>query len=132
MWGGLFELGCENGGVAYLPAQFGWDVTGVDPSSGGIDLSHSRYPNLKLYSGSAYDRLPAQYGRFYVLACLEVVDHFYAPRKFATPFFDLVEPDGFITIYMSYHRYTKNLVIALTGQIVSYFAALWDYSHIKL
>ena len=132
-WGGgrLFELGCGNGSVANVLSQHGWDVTGVDPSSEGIAQAHSHYPHLKLFAGSAYDDLPAQYGRFPVVTSLEVVEHVYFPRKYAATLFNLLEPSGIAIISTPYHSYFKNLVMALSGKMDAHFTALWDHGHIK-
>lgn len=90
----LFELGCGNGSVAHALTQRGWDITGVDPSAEGIAQAHRAYPDLKLYSGSAYDDLAAQYGQFPVVLSLEVVEHVYSPRQYATTVFNLLHAGG--------------------------------------
>lgn len=87
----LFELGCGNGSVAHALTQRGWDVTGVDPSEEGIAQAKCAYPDIKLYSGSAYDDLAAQYGQFSVVLSLEVVEHVYSPRQYATTVFSLLQ-----------------------------------------
>src|SRR5687768_3212875 len=60
----IFELGCGNGSIAHALTMAGYDVTGVDASESGIRQAHQAYPSLKLASGSAYDDLANQYGRF--------------------------------------------------------------------
>ena len=90
----LFELGCGNGAVASLLTQRGWDVTGIDPSAEGIAQARQAYPDLKLYPGSAYDDLAAQYGQYPVVLSLEVVEHVYAPRHYAATLFSLLEGGG--------------------------------------
>ena len=90
----LFELGCGNGSVAHALTQRGWDVTGVDPSVEGIAQAHRAYPDLKLYSGSAYDDLATQYGQFPVVLSLEVVEHVYFPRQYAKSVFNLIHAGG--------------------------------------
>jgi len=76
----LFEVGCGNGNIAWELSRYGWDVTGVDPSTEGIDQANSTHPGIKLFHGSAYEDLCGQYGRFPVVLSLEVVEHVYAPR----------------------------------------------------
>ncbi len=90
----LFELGCGNGSVANELVRLGWDVTGVDPSEQGIAQANARYPAIPLRIGSAYDELAAQYGTFPVVVSLEVVEHVYAPRKYAATLFSLIEQGG--------------------------------------
>ena len=87
----LLELGCGNGSVAHELTRRGWDVTGVDPSTEGIDQANRAYPDLKLHPGSAYDDLAAQYGQFPVVLSLEVVEHVYFPRQYAATVFSLLQ-----------------------------------------
>ena len=127
----VFELGCGNGSVASELTQQGWDVTGVDPASEGIAQANARWPQLKLYEGSAYDNLAARFGRFPVVTSLEVVEHVYFPRHYAATLFSLLEPGGTAIVSTPYHGYWKNLAMALTGKMDAHFTALWDHGHIK-
>ena len=127
----LFELGCGNGSVANELTHRGWDVTGVDPSSEGILQAHETYPQLKLTNGSAYDDLASQYGRFPVVLSLEVVEHVFAPRHYASTIYNLLAGGGTAIISTPYHGYLKNLALAFTGKMDAHFTALWDNGHIK-
>lgn len=124
-------MGCGNGSVARVLTARGWDVTGVDPSVEGITLALAANPTLKLATGSAYDDLAAQYGRFPVVLSLEVVEHVYAPRHYARTLFELLEPGGTAILSTPYHGYWKNLALALSGRMDAHFTALWDHGHIK-
>jgi 2-polyprenyl-3-methyl-5-hydroxy-6-metoxy-1,4-benzoquinol methylase len=127
----LFELGCGNGSMARVLTDAGWDVIGVDPSIEGIEHARSAYPELKLFTGSAYDDLVARYGRFPVVLSLEVVEHVYAPREFARRLFDLLEEGGTAIVSTPFHGYWKNLALAVSGRMDAHFTALWDHGHIK-
>lgn len=127
----LFELGCGNGSVADMLSRQGWDVTGVDPSAEGIAQAQTAYPKLNLATGSAYDDLSDEYGRFPVVVSLEVVEHVYAPRDYAQTVFSLLEPGGLAILSTPYHSYWKNLALAITGKMDAHFTALWDHGHIK-
>ncbi len=127
----LFELGCGNGAVADELTRRGWDVTGVDPSVEGIAQAQRAHPDLKLYSGSAYDDLAARYGRFPVVLSLEVVEHVYFPRQYAATVFSLLQLGGAVILSTPYHGYWKNLALALSGKLDQHFTALWDHGHIK-
>ena len=127
----LFEVGCGNGSVAHELARRGWDVTGVDPSAEGIAQANQNHPDLKLYSGSAYDDLAAQYGQFPVVLSLEVVEHVYFPRQYAATVFSLLQVGGTAILSTPYHGYWKNLALALSGKLDRHFTALWDHGHIK-
>jgi SAM-dependent methyltransferase len=127
----LFELGCGSGAVAHLLAARGHAVTGVDPSASGIALAKRHYPSLNLHPGSAYDDLSTVYGRFPVVISLEVVEHVFAPRRYAATVHDLLEPGGTALISTPYHGYWKNLALAATGRLDDHFDALQDGGHVK-
>ena len=127
----IFDLGCGNGSVAGEIANRGWRVTGVDPSLEGILEAKLNSNNINLYQGSAYDDLSMQYGLFPVVLSLEVVEHLYSPRKWASTMFGLLEKNGTAIISTPYHGYIKNLALAVTGRMDTHFTALWDHGHIK-
>lgn len=127
----LFDLGCGNGSVANAISKRTWDVTGCDPSIEGIKQANASYAGLRLDVGSAYDRLEKKYGQFPVLLSLEVIEHLYAPRKFAETAYNLLQPGGSAIISTPYHGYWKNLAMALSGKLDHHFTALWDHGHIK-
>jgi 2-polyprenyl-6-hydroxyphenyl methylase/3-demethylubiquinone-9 3-methyltransferase len=127
----VFDLGCGNGAFAAALASRGFEVAGVDPSEEGIRCANDAFPNLNLHIGSSYDDLQAQYGQFDVVVSLEVVEHVYTPRTFASCLFDLVEEGGLAIVSTPYHGYIKNLTLALTGKLDAHFTALWDHGHIK-
>jgi len=127
----IFDLGCGNGSVAACLSNNGYDVTGVDPSEEGIYQANTVYPHLELSQGSAYDDLAAEYGQFPAVLSLEVVEHVYHPRKYATCLYSLLQGGGTAIVSTPYHSYWKNLAIAITGKMDSHFTALWDYGHIK-
>ncbi|MFM7012899.1 MAG: class I SAM-dependent methyltransferase [Betaproteobacteria bacterium] len=127
----LFELGCGNGSVANIPSADGWEVSGVDPSQEGITEARKNFPHLRLETGSAYEDLAARFGHFPVVTSLEVVEHVYAPRDYASCLFKLLEPGGMAIISTPYHGYLKNLAMAVSGRMDAHFTALWDHGHIK-
>lgn len=127
----VFDLGCGNGSVAALLAARGYDVTGIDPSHEGIAQARASNPQMKLHAGSAYDDLRSRYGQFALVYSLEVVEHVYAPRHYASTLFSLVEAGGIAIVSTPYHGYFKNLALALTGSMDKHFTALWDHGHIK-
>ena len=127
----IFDLGCGNGSVAHEFQKLGFHVVGVDASVSAIREANQRYPSLRLEIGSVYDDLANTYGTFPIVLSLEVVEHLYFPRKFATTLFRLVEPGGMAVVSTPYHGYWKNLVLALSGRMDRHFTALWDHGHIK-
>lgn len=129
--GRIFELGCGNGATAATLSEIGYHVVGVDPSEQGIRIAQAHYPTATFSVGSAYDDLRAIHGQFPVVVSLEVVEHCFWPRKFATTIHDLLEPGGLAIISTPYHGYLKNLALALAGKFDSHFNPLWDGGHIK-
>jgi 2-polyprenyl-3-methyl-5-hydroxy-6-metoxy-1,4-benzoquinol methylase len=127
----VFDLGCGNGSVAACLSDKGYEVTGIDPSMEGIQQANEVYPKLKLHQGSAYDDLGGEYGQFPVAVSLEVVEHVYHPRKYASCLYSLLEKGGTAIVSTPYHGYWKNLAMAVTGKMDSHFTVLWDYGHIK-
>lgn len=129
--GRIFELGCGNGAVANELIKRGFDVVGVDPSKQGIAQANQHFPKLNLNVGSAYDDLATIYGQFPIVVSLEVVEHVYFPRQFATTLYNLLAPGGTAIVSTPYHGYWKNLVLAVSGKMDNHFTALWDHGHIK-
>lgn len=127
----IFELGCGSGAVAGYLAQQGYSVTGIDTSREGLAHARRAHPALDFAEASAYDDLPARFGRFPIVLSLEVVEHLYYPRKFAAVVHDLLEPGGVAIVSTPYHGYWKNLAMALSGRMDNHFTALWDHGHIK-
>jgi 2-polyprenyl-6-hydroxyphenyl methylase/3-demethylubiquinone-9 3-methyltransferase len=127
----LFDLGCGNGSLSFELSRSGWDVTGIDPSSDGISQARAAYPNLNLHEGSAYEDLAKRYGKFPAVISLEVVEHVYYPRRWASTLHSLLLPGGIAVVSTPYHGYLKNLALAATNKLDSHFTALWDHGHIK-
>jgi 2-polyprenyl-3-methyl-5-hydroxy-6-metoxy-1,4-benzoquinol methylase len=127
----IFEVGCGNGSVAARLAAVGYSVIGIDPSEDGISQARQHHPELRLERGSAYDSLHHRYGTFPAVVSLEVVEHVYFPRKYASTLYSLLDPGGTAIISTPFHGYWKNLALALSGKMDAHFTALWDYGHIK-
>lgn len=111
--------------------KHGYEVTGVDPSTEGIQHAREQYPGLDLHEGSAYDDLRGRFGTFPAVISLEVVEHVYDPRSYAACIHDLLEPGGKAILSTPYHGYLKNVVIALSGKYDQHHNPLWDHGHIK-
>lgn len=127
----IFELGCGNGSVANALTDLGFDMTGVDPSSEAVHYATSCYPKLKVFQDSAYEDLPARYGKYPTVLSLEVVEHVYFPRQYASVVYNLLLPGGTAVISTPYHGYLKNLLLSISGKMDAHFTALWDHGHIK-
>lgn len=127
----IFDLGCGNGAFARYLKEHGFTVHGVDPSEEAISRARESDPSLRLELGNAYDDLAERFGRYPTVTSLEVVEHVYYPRKYATCIANLLQPGGTAIISTPYHGYLKNLTLAASGKMDQHFTALWDHGHIK-
>jgi 2-polyprenyl-3-methyl-5-hydroxy-6-metoxy-1,4-benzoquinol methylase len=127
----IFDLGCGNGAVAAELTRWGFEVVGVDESREGIEKANSHYPQIQLFKGSTYDDLAGLYGRFPLVISLEVVEHLFYPKTFASTLYELVTPGGIAIVSTPYHGYLKNIALAVSGKMDAHFTALWDCGHIK-
>lgn len=127
----IFELGCGNGAVAHELSALGYDVTAIDPSETGVEVARTRGGGFQAAQGSAYDDLAARYGEFPVVLSLEVVEHLFYPKVFASNVASLLEPNGIAVISTPYHGYLKNLTLSIFGKWDAHHSPLWDYGHIK-
>lgn len=127
----VFELGCGNGAAAAEIAATGYDVAGIDPSHSGIAAARQIAPSCRLEHGSSEDALAERFGTFDVVLSLEVVEHVYAPARFAAVIAELLAPNGVAIISTPYHSYLKNLALAASGKLDGHFTALWEGGHIK-
>ena len=127
----LFDLGCGNGSIANRIAELGFRVTGVDPSVEGVAQANRHYPNLNVRIGSAYEDLRSQFGTFSYVLSLEVVEHLYSPKIFASNVYNLLDDGGYAIISTPYHGYFKNLALAATNKFDKHFTVMWDHGHIK-
>jgi 2-polyprenyl-6-hydroxyphenyl methylase/3-demethylubiquinone-9 3-methyltransferase len=127
----ILDVGCGNGAVAAQLADRGWDVIGVDPSDSAVRTARAAHPAIVFHQASAYDDLADRLGRFRAVLSLEVVEHVYFPRAFASTLFKCLEPGGIAIVSTPYHGYLKNVALALTGRMDRHFTALWDHGHIK-
>jgi 2-polyprenyl-6-hydroxyphenyl methylase/3-demethylubiquinone-9 3-methyltransferase len=128
----VLDAGCGNGSMAARIAAAGFDVTGFDTSPSGIAHAQAAFSGVRFEVASGYDDLRERLGRAYdACACIEVVEHLYAPRTFISRVFDVLRPGGLLIITTPYHGYVKNLALALSGKFDAHFTALWDGGHIK-
>lgn len=127
----VFDLGCGNGSFDFELSKAGYQVLGVDPSKEGIRLANARYPELKLFEGSAEEDLSKRLGTFPTVICLEVVEHVYNPRRLTKCIMELLQPGGSAIISTPFHGYWKNLALSIADKWDDHFTALWDHGHIK-
>lgn len=128
----LFELGCGNGVGAKALAAAGYDVTAVDLSETGIVAARlSATPGCRFEVASADDDLAGRFGTFDAVVSLEVVEHLYAPAKYAATIRALLKPGAPAIISTPYHGYLKNLALAAAGKWDRHHSPNWEGGHIK-
>ena len=113
-------------------AAEGYSVTGVDPSTSGIEIAkrHER-DGLRFEAGSTADDLAGKFGRFPVVISLEVIEHCSSAREFMRSFASLLAPGGVGLISTPYHGYLKNLAVVASGRFDRHFDPLWEGGHLK-
>lgn len=127
----VFELGVGSGWTARKLSELGYQITGIEPSSDGLEIARTIAPKARIESGSAYDDLASKFGRFRTVFALEVIEHVYSPRLFVKNAYALLQPDGHLILSTPFHGYWKNLALAISGSMDKHFTALWDHGHIK-
>jgi 2-polyprenyl-3-methyl-5-hydroxy-6-metoxy-1,4-benzoquinol methylase len=109
-------------------------VVGIDLSQEGILLARRTYPGTRFEILAAdeqiLDRL--QEAAFDLVISTEVVEHVYAPRRWAVGCFNALKPGGRLICTTPYHGYLKNLVLSLLGKWDTHMNPLWEGAHIKL
>ena len=127
----ICDLGCGNGHISGRLAALGYEVTGVDASTSGIQIARRTYPATTfietLIDGSLGERL----GSFDLVISSDVIEHLYRPSDLLEAARSLLRPQAHALIGTPYHGYIKNLVLAATGTMDSHFSALHDGGHIK-
>jgi 2-polyprenyl-3-methyl-5-hydroxy-6-metoxy-1,4-benzoquinol methylase len=126
----VLDAGCGNGSLAARVAALGFDVTGFDTSSSGIDQARQAFPDVRFELVSGYEDL-RRLGQFDACMCVEVIEHLYDPRLFTRRIFEVLRPGGWLIVSTPYHGYVKNLALAVTGMMDRHYTALWDGGHIK-
>lgn len=130
----VLDVGCGNGYTCGEFLKRGCHVVGVDLSEKGIAIARGEYPNGRFEVISAdsdiLDQLHEQ--AFDIVVSTEVVEHLYAPRRWARACFDALEPGGTFICTTPYHGYLKNLMLAIAGKWERHMDPLWDGGHIKL
>ncbi|MEJ6012145.1 class I SAM-dependent methyltransferase [Novosphingobium aquae] len=124
----VLDAGCGNGALAGYLASLGYQVTGLDASTSGIEIARMTFPDVRFEVGT-FDSPPT--GTFDAVCSTEVVEHLYSPHLLIQYCFEALKPGGLLIISTPYHGYLKNLAIALLGKWDSHLTALWHGGHIK-
>lgn len=126
----VLDAGCGNGYLTGLLADRGFLCHGVDPSNSGIDVARRAYPAAS-FACLDLTREPLDPCSFDAAACMEVIEHVYAPRQLLAGLLEALKPGGRLVLSTPYHGYLKNLAVLAGGRFDRHFNPLWDHGHIK-
>ncbi len=128
----VLDAGCGNGFFLQHLVKMGYDVSGIELDTSGVDCARKLMPNNRIENASIYDDV---YGifkeKFDAIVSLEVVEHLYDPKTFVKQMKNCLKPGGIFILSTPYHGYLKNLSIALIGKFDRHVSPLWDGGHIK-
>jgi 2-polyprenyl-6-hydroxyphenyl methylase/3-demethylubiquinone-9 3-methyltransferase len=130
----VLDMGCGNGTFLSLFQNRGWKLYGADLSPTGIQIAQQTFPQINFFLADVSAPTTEAFqglGPFDVILSTEVIEHLYNPRGLLRNAFRLLKPGGVLIVTTPYHGYLKNLLLALTGRLDSYFNVLWDHGHIK-
>ncbi len=114
---GILDIGCGGGLVAEPLARLGAVVTGIDPAADNIAaaIAHAREQELAIdYRATTAEQLAAEFVKFDVVTCLEVVEHVPDPRAFIGVVASLVRPGGLL-VTSTINRTFKAWALAIVG-----------------
>lgn len=128
----ILDLGCGNGSLSHVIAQYGYDLVGIDTSEQGIAISRENFPECKFIQADIYDPPDAALIQaFDIVIAVEVIEHLLYPRELVKYAQKCLKPTGHLILTTPYHGYLKNLLLAVTGKMDKHFTALWDTGHVK-
>ena len=129
----ICDLGCGNGYLANQLSELGYNVTGVDASTSGIELARETQGKTSFVQSTIDKEVKQRTGLAIVdlVVSSDVVEHLYRPADLLEAAESLLKPNGQILITAPYHGYLKNLTLALSGRMDGHFSALHDGGHIK-
>jgi ubiquinone/menaquinone biosynthesis C-methylase UbiE len=95
------DVGCGTGTLAARLAQAGYEMTGVDPSEGMLEVMRTRHPTVEAVRGDG-TALPFEDERFDLVYCVAVMHHIADPeavRKTLGEMLRVARPGGRILIW---------------------------------
>jgi SAM-dependent methyltransferase len=130
----VLDVGCGNGYTCGRFLELGAKVTGIDLSEEGIRHARREYPQARFERISVDEDFLLKLNEepFDLVISTEVVEHLYAPRRWARACYRALKPGGRFICTTPYHGYLKNLLISLMGNWDKHANPMWDGGHIKL
>ena len=99
--GRALDVGCGTGALAQRLAGQGYEVTGVDPSEGMLDVLRERAPAITAIGASGTD-LPFEDGSFDLVYCVAVMHHVAEPeavRRTLAEMARVTRPGGLVLVW---------------------------------
>lgn len=128
----VLDLGCGNGSFSAVLASAGFNVTGLDHSSSGIQIASNKHPKVSFAQHDVTQSLPSNlHGKFDAVVSTEVIEHLLLPRRLMENALIALKPGGLLIVTTPYHGYWKNLALAVTNKFDNHWHPLRDYGHIK-
>lgn len=99
--GRVLDVGCGTGTLAARLSELGYDVVGVDPSEGMMDVMRRRAPSVEAVPGSGAD-LPFGDGEFDVALSVATMHHIAEPAAVRSTLSEMVRavrPGGLVVVW---------------------------------
>ncbi|MFK5969531.1 MAG: class I SAM-dependent methyltransferase [Candidatus Marithrix sp.] len=130
----VIDVSSGNGKLCSLMRNEGYYVVGVEYDKNGVELSRSKYPEIKFYNYGVQDdpsAILAHEEKFDVVVSTEVVEHLFSPHLLPIFAKRLLNNGGVLVITTPYHGYIKNLILSIFDKWDTHHTALWHGGHIK-
>lgn len=131
----VLDLGCGNGALSHWLQERGFDVTGCDVDSGGLEIATKGRSGANFKQVGVYNppELLLVENDFDAVVATEVIEHLFLPSALPRFAKSVLEPSGggYLIVTTPYHGYFKNLLIALSGKWDMHHTPLWEGGHIK-
>ena len=128
----ILDLGCGNGSLTNIIAQQGFEVTGIEESTSGVDQASQAFPQISFQQLSLYSPPPVELLNYFdVVISSDVIEHLFYPKELARFAKQCLKPNGQLIVTTPYNGYWKNLALALLNAMDRHHTVLWDGGHIK-
>jgi 2-polyprenyl-3-methyl-5-hydroxy-6-metoxy-1,4-benzoquinol methylase len=129
----VLDAGCGDGNFAESLVELGYELFGIDMSTSGIGVAAARGVG-QFAVASLYEPLTMafpQVERYDAIVCVEVLEHLYSPRRFASEAHAALRDGGLLIVTTPYWGYAKNVTLAVTNRVDRALTTLWEGGHIK-
>jgi len=93
----LFQIGYSNGYTLSVFKKFGWDVTGIDPSSRCASVAKNQF-DIKIFTGFFENFEPKINSRYSLIVMTHVLEHIYKPKEVLLKCRNFLKEDGYLFV----------------------------------